>query len=436
VKDLSHRTEFETAGHPDSGTADQGQSMGKDRRAVVRSVLHLNTSDRRGGAATLAFGLQCTLNLMGVSSSMMVHEKLSDSRQVAELPRFSPKFRRLTQHEGIGKLFDLAEPSSWRIQGLESFRQADILHLHNLHGHYFNHAALPSLTRAKPTVWTLHDLQELTPPSGGYFHTARWIREHRHYTHDLRERLTPVSYVRWRVKEMIFNRSDLVLVAPSDWLARHVEESLLCDKPLVRIDNGVDPVVFRPHDREEARQRLNLPRDKILLLFIAHRGTQNTSKGGGYFEEILARLADANVCLVSIGGEAGEDAGDSIISVPYVAAPHELALYYSAADLFVYPSIHDNCPLVVLEAMACQIPVVSFRTGGIPEIVVHGETGFLAERGDIPHFVQGIRGFLNDEVMTRTAGEMGRKRVLEKYTLPGMAKNYLALYERLCQARG
>jgi glycosyltransferase involved in cell wall biosynthesis len=137
------------------------------------------------------------------------------------------------------------------------------------------------------------------------------------------------------------------------------------------------------------------------------------------------------VWFVDLGGDNAGISGN-IQTVPYVADEKVLAKYYSAADVLLYPTLADNCPLVVLEAQACGLPVVSFNTGGVPELVEHQKTGYIAEYENTQDLISGLRW-----VISRPPGEIysiraiARTRVVSNFTSDHMADQYLDLYRSL-----
>jgi len=121
----------------------------------------------------------------------------------------------------------------------------------------------------------------------------------------------------------------------------------------------------------------------------------------------------------------------NILNIEYINNQSDVALYYSASDLFVYPSLADNCPLVVLESLACGTPVISFDTGGIPELIEHLQSGYVAQYKDTWDFIHGIELFLNNSKLYESAVKYGIKTVNDSFTIEKMVENYMKLYKSI-----
>jgi protein O-GlcNAc transferase len=226
-----------------------------------------------------------------------------------------------------------------------------------------------------------------------------------------------------------------MIVTPSKWLKNKVENGILADKEIHLIYNGIDQRVFHPMNKIDVRKKLNLPLDKTILMFSAHYGIKNYWKGGEYLLEALSKINRDNLVFLNVGSSEKPDKQikDSIewISIPYVEDENKMAEYYAASDLFLYPSLADNCPLVVLEAMASGTPVISFKTGGIPELVAHMKNGYISEYKNVDDFLCGINLFLDHDDLRKNAGLSARKTVEVHFTLDKMVDLYEELYHSL-----
>ncbi|MEK9185239.1 MAG: glycosyltransferase, partial [Patescibacteria group bacterium] len=231
----------------------------------------------------------------------------------------------------------------------------------------------------------------------------------------------------------IYKNSNFHIVTPSKWLANKVAQSILGNKPLSVIHNGIDTNIFKPlrSDLNLLRSDLGLPTNKRIILVVAKGGASNPWKGGNYAQEaIQAFRGDSRAFFVDLGGDTGQDS-PTLKTVGYVADQGTLAKYYSAADILLYPSIADNCPLVVLEAQACGLPVVSFATGGIPELVDHQKTGYIARYKDIADIITGIQWMLSrSPAELATMREAAIAKIHSDFTLEKMTDQYLNLYKK------
>lgn len=409
------------------------------RKGGPLNILQFNTFDNVGGAAVVAWRLHNIYNSEGHNSAMFVKNKQSRDKNVfvIESGKKDRRYWNLCRAEGWQFWNYL---STFDIPFSEQFRNSDMLHFHNLHGEYFNYLALPGLTRLKPSVWTLHDMQAITGHCAVTYDCERWkIGCGECYALDEYPGLeVQTSAMLLKKKKEIFSASEIDLVAPSRWLLDKVKQSILSDKDVHLIYNGVDPEVFRNYPREEMRKKFGIPEGKTVFITSAAGGILNPYKGGPILLEALKRLENKeDLVVVSIGNAEyiPKIKGIDWINTGHLFDEREIAQWYSAGDLLLYPSVADNCPLAVLEAMACGLPVVTFRTGGIPELVKHMETGYVAGYKDVEDLLCGVRLVVGDKEFRLRAGRRARAEVEKTFTLDKMARSYLNLYHDVIAKR-
>lgn len=369
-------------------------------------VVHLNTSDF-GGAAMAAIQLHLALLDSGADSDLLTLNKtrndiprhtlveplkLGGSEMFDKL-RF--KSRRLLEHAGL--MEDRSSgPGNRNLQGrppgFEIFtlpysffdvlehplvKAADVIHLHWVSygmidfDRFFGKCS-------KRIVWTLHDMNPFT---GGCHHAdeCTGYRAACENCPQLRDPQQAHPYWSYKQRALIrFPADRLQLVAPSQWLAGRAEAStIMKGRNCQVIPNGFDVAQFS-FDRH-ARERLDLPADKRIILFNA-LDVNNPRKGMQFLLPALKRMHEQNVLLVSVGGSsAAWPEGIPVHDAGYITSTEQLALYYSAADLFVLPSMAENLPNTISESLLCGTPVVAFNVGGIPE-QVHAGNGMLVEQ--------------------------------------------------------
>ena len=177
-----------------------------------------------------------------------------------------------------------------------------------------------------------------------------------------------------------------------------------------------------------------MPLNKRIILIIAKGGVSNPWKGGNYAQgAIKAFIDDSRAFFVDLGGNTSQ-ANNRVKAVSFVVNQETLAKYYSAADMLLYPSIADNCPLVVLEAMACGLPVVAFKTGGIPELVEHKVNGYIAEYKNTADLKAGLEYLLNlSSQEVENMKQYSINKIRSSFTMEKMTDQYLELYQRLNQ---
>ena len=251
----------------------------------------------------------------------------------------------------------------------------DILHLHNLHNSYINLPLLFNYIKKHniKTVWTLHDCWAFTGqcPHFTMVKCERWktgchdCQQYRQYPESRVDRTKTM----WKLKKKWFTGvEDMTIVTPSEWLADLVKESYLKDYPVRVINNGIDLDVFKPSD-SSFRVQHNIPANKFLVLGVSFGWGKR--KGLDVFVELANRLDGDKYQIVLVGTDEKVDKllPPNIISIHTTQNQKELAEIYTAADLFVNPTREENYPTVNMEALACGTPVLTFKTGGSPEII-------------------------------------------------------------------
>lgn len=401
------------------------------------NILQINTADTRGGAGKIAYNLKNELVKRGHQSSLLVSRKYARNDENIFLIRPENNLhRRILKKLTYYLANDLDFSPSKHILKMPEFENADIIHCHNLHTNYFNLWTLIKISEIKPIVWTFHDMWPITAHCAHSFGGS--LKKNGFFTCPSLDIYPPMAWHNEKYlenkKSKIYKNSNFHIVTPSKWLAKKVSQSILKDKPSSIIYNGIDTNIFKPlkSDLNKLRSDFNLPLDRQIVLILAKRGQSNPWKGGNYAQGVInAFKDDSRVLFVDLGGDINKS-NDQIKIVSYIDNPEILAKYYSAADILLYPSIADNCPLVVLEAMACGLPIVSFDTGGIPELVEHKMNGYIAEYKNSIDLKNGLNYLLN---LSPQEIEKMRQYSVDKiragFTVEKMANQYVELYRQL-----
>jgi glycosyltransferase involved in cell wall biosynthesis len=403
-------------------------------------ILHINQSDVGGGAAIAAYRLHQGLLDQGLSSKLLVGEALtSDSRVevVSQNPRLNRELFRLNGRLGLLYINIL---STFDIPKHPFYQEADILNLHNLHGSYswFNYLALPHLTKNKPTIFTLHDMWSFTGHCAYSYDCDRWkigcgkCPYPDRYPNIYRDN----TKLEWKLKDWVYSKSNLTIVAPSNWLTEQAKASMLGRFPIHHIPYGIDTEAYQPIDTQKCREVLGIPKNHKVIMFGA-TNLKDSRKGGDLLFKILENLPTslkAETVLLTIGNQGAEFAkqiGMKVVSLGYLNSDRLKSIAYSAADLFIFPTRADNLPLVLQESMACGTPMVSFKIGGVPDLVRPGITGYLALPEDTQDFCDGIVKLLEDEPLRKKMSENCRDIALKEYNLDLQAQLYMELYKQV-----
>ncbi|MFI5251110.1 MAG: glycosyltransferase [Bacteroidota bacterium] len=409
----------------------------QDEPATMKNIVAISPGNTGGGAEKVAYTICKELHLRGYNSKMLARKiDYSADPLVKEFVQPVPGPDLLYS---AGNLLDdifstqyLFYLSTWRIPFLKLVRQSDVIHLHNIHGYYFNLLALPTLMNVKPVVWTLYDMWAFTGKCVWSFDCERYAE---HCGNCPQLSAYPVmkhdrSRFQLGLKKMLYANKKFVIVAPSAWLQSHVNNSILRDVPSFVIPSSVDTKIFFPEDKSQARKRMGIPQDKKVILFIASWINSIQHKGIDTFKELLSILYKNRTDIYTL--IVGHLQGKSVLGDEYagketgwVSDPDILRACYSSADIFVSPTLADNSPCTVVEAMACGTAVVAYKTGGIPEQVNHGETGWLVRSGDKKALFDAIVNLLDDPEKRNRFGKAGSKRVLDHFTLDIFIKKYI-----------
>jgi glycosyltransferase involved in cell wall biosynthesis len=237
----------------------------------------------------------------------------------------------------------------------------------------------------------------------------------------------------WQKKRELYRDSQLHIVAPSEWMADQARASVLDDALSIEcIPNGIDLAVFSPRDQADARQALGIRKEAKVILFVAAKVSQRR-KGLAYLYEALHSLRETeDVILVTVGSAGANQPqleGFAQVHLGQVVDESRLSLAYSAADLYVLPTLADNQPLTVLESLASGTPVVAFDVDGIPEMIAHLDTGYLARYKDSSDLAAGMRAILGDNALSARMRDRCRETAVKRYDLQRQARRYVELYE-------
>jgi FkbM family methyltransferase len=423
-------------------------------RAIVQLCAH-----DYGGAGKAAHRLHTALKKNGVTSKMLVANKKTTDPSVKilfpgspdplnqtinlhssktsfwsqQLLRWQNELAKYPNRSAGLEIFTDAL-SDYHLEQIQEVKDADLIQLHWVAG-ILDYPSMPLQLKNKHVVWTLHDMNPFT---GGCHYSGGCEKYKKRcgacpqlgsaIENDLSRQI-------WKLKYDAFQNLNLNIVTPSKWLAEcATQSSLLSDYPVEVIPNGLPIDTFRPSNKTEIRETLNIPDNAKIILFGA-ASLDNERKGFRYLMEALNRFAHRigdDAALLTFGNfPAGLQISSShpIYNLGSISSENQLALAYSTADVFVIPSLEDNLPNTVIEAMACAVPVVGFNVGGIPDMIEHKKTGYLAEPKNAHSLAQGIEWVLLLPERYAELSKNCRAKVEKRYALEVQAKAYNRLYE-------
>lgn len=405
-------------------------------------VVHLSTNEQSGGAARAAHGLHAALRAAGVDSRMLVLERQSEDASVATVARDpvdEGAWRVIddrwiaANRTGVSNTMFSSGGLGGDIAAHPSITGADVVNLHWIAGLASVEAIGALLALGKPVVWTLHDEWAYT----GGCHYASGCEAWRTGCARCPQLVEdPHGLVAWRfaARRAAYGRGDLAIVAPSRWLsARAAESALLAGRRVETIPYGVDLEVFTPSRRAAGRRRLGLREDEAAVLFSADAAGERR-KGFTELLQALAGLAGrASIAprLVVLG-----DAGQVVLPADAIATGRladriALAEVVAASDLYILPSLEDNLPNGVLEAMAAGTACVAFDAGGVPDMLGEAPACAMAPVGDVAALSAEIARALARIGELRAARPALSAFARARYAPERQAARYLALYEDL-----
>ena len=306
--------------------------------------------------------------------------------------------------------------------------QPDIVHLHNIHGHDCHLETLFRYFKKNQTklIWTFHDCWAFTAycPHFTMARCDKWKTECQ--TCVQRKEFSwffDRSKAIFEKKKSLFSGLDLTIVTPSQWLADLVGQSFLKDYPVQVIHNGIDLNVFQPTE-SDFRGKYGFENKKIILGVAFGWGKR---KGLDVFIDLAKRLDDTHqIVLVGTDDNVDQQLPSNIISIHRTPNQRELAEIYTAADLFVNPTREENYPTVNMESLACGTPVLTFRTGGSPEII--DETcGSVVDCDDAEALAREIVRICKEKPYTQEACVKKAQAFEQKERF----KEYIELYARI-----
>ena len=405
-------------------------------------ILIVSSSDILGGAAKAAYRLHCALLEDGINSQMVVMRKETDNVTVfgpeSNLDKikalFSPVLEKLItdlRYRSKKSMFSTGLiPSRKIIDRINSFKP-DLVHLHWINGGMIK---IEDLKKIKaPILWNLQDMWPLT---GGCHFNDQCVRYQdkcgsckvlsSKYQHDISSSIHSRKYKNYnKINKLVIN-------GVSQWIASCAKKSsLFKNREVVNLPNTINTDLFRPIDKELARQLFNVPQGKKVVLFGA--SSVNDPRKG--YIELLAALSIlhySNLILIIAGQSRPEKPIVTRFPVYYIPPVQDdvsLSLMYNIANVVVVPSIQDNLSNTVIEAMACGVPVVAFNIGGNADMIDHKENGYLSQPQDKNDFADGIAWSLDNEysLLSKNA----REKVIRTFSHSVVVKRYVELYRAI-----
>ena len=396
-------------------------------------VLHINTLDNFGGAAQVAVDL---LKHVDADSHLVVLLKSTDNPKIVRFKKnlldkifvlFDKIFWKLGRiksfraHLSLDNVFNFTYS---KLKKMKEYREADIIHLHNLHGGYFDFSGLEKIAMEKKIVWTLHDMWAMTGGEAYIFENENY-KKGIGFTPYIKDypMLNPLidrrQHFLEKKKKIYAKIADSITIVPvSEWLFKCFKEAYVYDPKLKLrcIQNGIDTGIFR---NNTIRTWL---KPRILFFNI-----DIPFKGRHIFTNILDDIKH-EFDLYVVGKQLKNEM--TYTHFDYLQDRTALSIVYNQVDILIFPSQAENFPLTVLEAMACGVCVIASDTGGIPEML-DNSCGSLFINSDEKSLLNKIESSLADLKLVREKGKLAEKRVNENFTIEKNSNAYLELYHEI-----
>lgn len=415
-------------------------------------ILHISISDSHGGAARAAFRIHQSLTDAGIDSRMLVKNKFSSDQSVQELNKVGFIYfirlliyrlqKRISDNQNINFKTTNNVLHSFGIYGLPGVIEfinasdADVINLHWTG----NMLSLKQISKInKPIVWTLHDMwpfcggEHYCPPES----CNRFIEGYTHHNRPVYESGPDLNRIAWESKLRYWNHLNIRLVGNSNWMRLCSESSkIFKNRQHWKISYPLNLTkTWRPIEQNAAKEALGLSKGKRYLIMGAVGGLSDPRKGADLLCEALKLISDKDNLELLIFGQSefsgNKDWPLSVCNLGNITDDRVLALANSAADLAIVPSRQEAFGQVALEAHACGLPVVAFNVGGLPDIVDHGQTGWLADAFDVSALAHGISFLLSDEIIRKKFSINARAKAEEIANSEKIALQYINLYSEV-----
>lgn len=403
-------------------------------------VLQLNGYESPGRRFS-GLGLASMLKEHDVSSTHIIWQRDTTDPSVLgyEAPQarlINEMYSRVEQRLGFQSVYFT---NAAELMSRKEFIEADLIHLHLIHTGYLSMLDLPEITRAKPTVWTLHDPWAFSGHCIYPFNCQRW----RIGCGECPDLKIPFNVVRdstglmFSMKEKMFQRSSFEVIVASQWMETMTRESpLFKGVPVHLVPFGLDLDFFSRGSRVSARKRFGIPDDAVVIGFRAEYGAY---KGFEYIERALDEIpADRNVWLLSTASHGPLEKFRGKFGVTELGWVNDEELvrdFFAAQDMFLMPSIAEAFGVMAIEAMASGCPVIVFEGTSLPGVTFAPEIGLQVQARDSAGLALVMQQLIDDPVERRRRGHLGRKLVEDLYDEKMQARRIAEVYHKVFERR-
>ena len=408
-------------------------------------IAYVSPHDFQGGASRIGHYLFSGFRNLGHETAFFVGKRSLPDDDVHQIRKFDTKAQ---------KYFGKVKKRIDRELGHEHFYypnsakqildwKPDIIHFHNPQGGYFELPALQNISKQVPVLFTLHDPWMFTGHCSYFIECDRWLKGCGNCP-DLNRRPSlkrDGTAFNWQRKKKLYQNSNFYVATPSAWLLKEAERSILKEGILEGrvINNGVNQEVFRPKKTAELRSKLGIPEDEMVLLYVvnSHMRT-NPYKDFTTISNALDHLKaikepDQKFTFVALGtdGEEVNQDGVRMLYAGFQTDTEVISSYFNMADLYLHAARAENYPNVVMEALACGTPCVVTDTGGVPEQIVEGKSGWIVPFEGAREMAETILELSKNPALLSNASVEARNWIEQNHSLSHMIQEYGDFYQKI-----
>ena len=379
-------------------------------------ILHISTSDRGGGAAIGAYRLVEAMRMGGIDAQMLVLHKQSDSTFVIPISNYKRKWYKYYEPfipligNFVRKLFlnyntdfSCGVSCTKGILKIPVIKEADVIYIHWAQAGFININTISRLASlGKPIFLYCHDMWYFTGGCNCAMDCNGWLDSCSCCSVIQRNFMKNYPKMVLNKKKNKWGKDNIGVIAPSHWIESCLRKSIVFKEARIyRIPNTVNSNVFCVLNKVVCRKILGLPLNRKLVLFGAVAGTANPYKGWKYAKEAMLQLSN-EADLVVFGNQV-LDLPITAHSIGRLNDEYSLALLYNAVDVYISPTLAESFGQTIMESISCGTKAVAFNVGGVPDIIDHKNTGYLAELKDVDDLIEGIRWsfYTNNEDVER-----------------------------------
>jgi len=413
--------------------------------------LHINQWDTRGGSARVSLRLHQEMTRLGVDSHLMVYGRTG-------IPRLPVPGSSLLVEESWCRWIDNQAriiqkalhredrfyASTWMLPLRSRFRNADVVQIYGLSGGYFSFSALPILSSRKPLIWWLTDPWQFTGNCCYPGSCKQWMTGCTACVSCSTDSERKAIERNWKLKKVVYNRTQALVVAPSKWLYNLAKQSPIMKHFRIEyVPNGVETEVFRPLDRQVMRRLWNVPED-VRCIMISTSTFSDPRKGsqqiGPILEKVKGLSGGMNIHVLFVGRRHAPL--EQLLSQYFPFTPtgfieeaRLMATLYNAADLLLHPSLDENLSNMTCDCMSSGTPVFCFDVGGMRDIIADGRNGLASPAGDCNGLARGVVDYLKGEYLPPDVRQVCADIIRRRHTVANEAAQILKLAEALIEER-